>query len=104
MLILMNYWWRSSCAAVPSLSDAFTSGAATFVVTTNNDTIILQPAEDSISNAYSIGVTPTTRFGLQTSPVRFTKTFIYSEPAGAKYSTVGGSLNINFGSVCVIVS
>ena len=46
------------------------SGAATFVVTTNNDTII-QPAEDSISNTCSIGVTPTTRFGLQTSPVRF---------------------------------
>ena len=73
----MNCWWRSSCAAVPSSSGASESGAATFVVTTNNDTIILQPAEDSISNTCSIGVTPTTRFGLQTSPVRFTKTFIY---------------------------
>ena len=33
--------------------------AQLFVVTTNNDTIIQQPTEESIPNASSIGVTPT---------------------------------------------
>ena len=44
---------------LPYWSDASTSGAATFVVTTNNHTIIQQPAEDSIPNACSIRLIPT---------------------------------------------
>ena len=38
-LMLINCWWSSSCAAVLFSSDASASGAATFVVTTNTDTI-----------------------------------------------------------------
>ena len=42
----------------------------TFVVTTNNDTITQQPAEDSIPNESSIGVTPTIFSDLMSLPHR----------------------------------
>ena len=49
----------SLCEAVSFSSGESTSGIATFVVTTNDDTIIQQPTEESIPNAFSIGVIPT---------------------------------------------
>ena len=59
MLILMNCWWRSSCAAVPSSYGASESGAATFVVTTNNDTIIRSlPRIRSRTRAQSASLQP----------------------------------------------
>ena len=55
---------------MPSSFGASASGAAMFVVTTNNHTIIQQPAEDSIPNACSMAVTPTRFADLMQLPHR----------------------------------
>ena len=55
---------------MPSSSGASAFGAATFVFTSDNDTIIQQPAEDSIPNVWPTGVTPTRFSDLMPLPHR----------------------------------